>query len=152
MRHVATLCSGVARDRRRAGGFRMSLHAGRVLAALAAGALLAACAHESAPTQPASTAAAAADSADAADAAEGQRLAEVYCASCHAIGAEGESRHPIAPPFRTLSRDYPVNALEEAFAEGVLVGHPDMPEFRLEPQQIDDLLGYIESIQERRAG
>lgn len=84
--------------------------------------------------------------------ADGRRLAEVYCASCHAIGTEGESRHPSAPPFRTLSRNYPVNALEEAFAEGVLVGHPDMPEFRLEPEQIDDLLGYIESIQERQAG
>jgi mono/diheme cytochrome c family protein len=86
------------------------------------------------------------------DVNEGRRLAEVYCASCHAIGTEGESRHPMSPPFRTLSRDYPVTALEEAFAEGVLVGHPDMPEFQLEPQQIEDLLSYIESIQERQAG
>lgn len=84
--------------------------------------------------------------------AEGQRLAEVNCSTCHAIGESGESRHPNAPPFRELSRAYPVTALEEAFAEGILVGHPDMPEFRLEPAQIDDLLGYIESIQERRAG
>jgi mono/diheme cytochrome c family protein len=84
------------------------------------------------------------------DAVEGRRLAEVYCASCHAIGPEAESRHPAAPPFRALSRDYPVNTLEEAFAEGILVGHRDMPEFRLEPAQIDDLLSYIESIQERR--
>ena len=115
----------------------------RLLAALAAGALLTACAVGQEP-QPMAQA--------EANAAEGQRLAEVYCSSCHAIGAEGESRHPMAPAFRTLSRNYPVNALEEAFAEGILVGHRDMPEFRLEPQQIDDLLGYIQSIQERRAG
>jgi cytochrome c len=115
----------------------------RLLAALAAGAVLAACAHERTPPQPA---------AAAANVAEGQRIAEVYCSTCHAIGAEGESRHAMAPPFRTLSRNYPIGALEEAFAEGVLVGHPDMPEFRLEPQQIDDLLGYLQSIQERRAG
>lgn len=83
---------------------------------------------------------------------EGRRLAEIHCATCHAIGAEGESRHPQAPPFRTLSRDYPVNALEEAFAEGILVGHPDMPEFRLEPEQIEALLAYLQSIQERQAG
>jgi cytochrome c len=58
----------------------------------------------------------------------------------------------MAPPFRTLSNFYPVGALEEAFAEGVLVGHPDMPEFSLEPEQIDDLLAYIQSIQDRRGG
>jgi mono/diheme cytochrome c family protein len=115
----------------------------RLIAALAAGALIAACAAGQAPQRAAQT---------NSDVAEGQRLADVYCSSCHAIAAEGESRHPMAPPFRTLSRNYPVNALEEAFAEGILVGHRDMPEFRLEPDQIDDLLGYIESIQERRAG
>jgi mono/diheme cytochrome c family protein len=58
----------------------------------------------------------------------------------------------MAPPFRTLSRDYPVTALEEAFAEGILVGHPDMPEFRLEPEQIDAIVAYIQSIQAQRAG
>lgn len=113
-----------------------------LVAAAAATLLLGACAHgpagESARASP--------------DLAEGRRLAEINCASCHAIGASGESRHPSAPAFRRLSRAYPVTALEEAFAEGVLVGHPDMPEFRLEPEQIDDLLGYIQSIQERQAG
>lgn len=84
------------------------------------------------------------------DVAEGRRLAEINCSRCHAIGAEGESRNPLSPPFRTLSRNYPVNSLEEAFAEGILVGHPSMPEFRLEPQEIDDLLAYIESVQEQR--
>ena len=82
----------------------------------------------------------------------GRHIAELNCATCHAIGVAGASRHPMAPPFRTLSRDYPVNALEEAFAEGILVGHPDMPEFRLSPAQIDDLLAYIESVQEQRGG
>lgn len=82
----------------------------------------------------------------------GRQIAERYCSGCHAIGPMGESHHPMAPPFRTLSRNYPVTALEEAFAEGILVGHRDMPEFRLEPTQIDDLVGYLQSIQERRAG
>lgn len=82
--------------------------------------------------------------------AEGQRLAEIHCARCHAIGADGEGRHPMAPPFRTLSRNYPLNALEEAFAEGILVGHRDMPEFQLDPRQIDDLVAYLNSVQEQR--
>lgn len=83
---------------------------------------------------------------------EGRRLAEIHCARCHAIGQTGISRHPQAPEFRRLNANYAIGALDEAFAEGVLVGHRAMPEFRFEPQQIDDLLGYIESIQERRGG
>jgi mono/diheme cytochrome c family protein len=83
---------------------------------------------------------------------EGRRIAEINCASCHAIGAAGESRHPMAPPFRTLSQNYPLNSLEEAFAEGILVGHPDMPDFQLEPGQIDHLIAYLNSIQSRQGG
>ena len=121
---------------------------GRMLTTLAliAWVGLGACANPSEPG-PAS-----ASARPAPDLNEGRRLAEINCASCHAIGVAGESRHPDAPPFRTFSRDYPVNMLEEAFAEGILVGHPAMPEFRLEPQEIEDLLAYIESVQERRGG
>jgi cytochrome c len=108
-----------------------------ILVALAA----AACA--ASPPAPAATEAAVAD---------GLRLAQINCARCHAIAATGESRHPMAPPFRTLSRNYPVNALEEAFAEGILVGHRDMPEFQLEPAEIDALVRYLNSIQEQRGG
>jgi mono/diheme cytochrome c family protein len=56
----------------------------------------------------------------------GRHLAVTNCSGCHAVGSSGDSRHPMAPPFRHLSRNYHVNELEEAFAEGVLVGHPDM--------------------------
>ncbi|MGE3582387.1 MAG: cytochrome c [Hyphomonadaceae bacterium] len=84
--------------------------------------------------------------------ARGRAIAETHCASCHAIGGDGVSRHPQAPPFRTFSENYPVTALEEAFAEGILVGHPAMPEFRLEPDEIDALLAYIQSVQTRGAG
>lgn len=82
----------------------------------------------------------------------GRHLAMTNCSSCHAIGTWGESRHPLAPPFRYLSRNYRVNELEEAFAEGVLVGHPDMPQFTLTPDDTDALLSYIQSVQERRGG
>jgi hypothetical protein len=58
----------------------------------------------------------------------------------------------MAPPFRTLSQSYPLNSLEEAFAEGILVGHPDMPDFQLEPAQIDHLIAYLNSIQLRQGG
>lgn len=82
----------------------------------------------------------------------GAKLATLHCARCHAVGATGASVRAEAPPLRTLSQRYPVDQLEEAFAEGVLTGHPAMPEFRFSPTEVDALLAYIQSIQERKAG
>jgi mono/diheme cytochrome c family protein len=84
--------------------------------------------------------------------AEGRRLAEKYCASCHAIDRAGDSRHATAPAFHTLSERYPVTALEEAFAEGVMVGHPAMPEFNFGEEELDALLDYVQSLQSRASG
>ncbi|MEC9344026.1 MAG: cytochrome c [Pseudomonadota bacterium] len=79
--------------------------------------------------------------------AHGRQLVELNCAACHAIGTEGDSPHEDAPPFRVLGRRYPIEALEEAFVEGIETGHPDMPSFVAEPGQIADIIAYIESIQ-----
>lgn len=38
--------------------------------------------------------------------------------------------------------------LEEALAEGIYVGHPDMPVFRFEPDEVEALIDYIQSIQD----
>jgi cytochrome c len=86
---------------------------------------------------------------DAAPARRGQALLAANCSRCHAIGRTGESPHPAAPPFRTLSRRYPIEGLAEALAEGLSVGHPDMPEFVFEPDDIGAILDYLKSIQER---
>ena len=77
----------------------------------------------------------------------GRQIADNLCARCHAIGLEGDSPHADAPPFRTLSEKYPVRMLEEALAEGITVGHEDMPEFQLEADQVEQLIVYLESIQ-----
>lgn len=77
----------------------------------------------------------------------GRALAEANCAACHAISTHDVSRHPEAPPLRELSARYPIDALEEAFAEGIYVGHPDMPEFEASAEQVDALLTYLETIQ-----
>jgi len=52
--------------------------------------------------------------------ARGRAFVEANCASCHAVGATGESPVSPAPAFRTLSQRYPVRHLEEAFAEGII--------------------------------
>ena len=78
----------------------------------------------------------------------GRTLAEANCAVCHAIGHVDESTHPDAPPFRILSQRYPIESLGEALAEGIMVGHPDMPEFALPQDQVAAIIAYLESIQE----
>jgi mono/diheme cytochrome c family protein len=86
---------------------------------------------------------------DAATIAEGRALLDERCSRCHAIDREGNSPHPEAPAFRTLSERYPVSALQESLAEGIVTGHPDMPEFTAEPVQIAAIIAYLESIQSR---
>ena len=77
----------------------------------------------------------------------GQSFAVTNCARCHAIDKVSPSPLPIAPPFRTLRNRYPVETLEEALAEGIVTGHPSMPEFRLDPGQIGDLIALLKSLE-----
>ena len=77
----------------------------------------------------------------------GQQLMATNCARCHAIGRTGNSTHPEAPPFRTLGQRYPIDNLAEALAEGLSTGHPDMPEFVFEVEDVGTILAYLHSIQ-----
>ena len=78
---------------------------------------------------------------------QGEAMAENLCAPCHAIGRTDTSPHPEALPLRNLSKKYPVQALAGPLSEGIIVGHPDMPEWQFEPQHVEALLAYLESIQ-----
>ena len=80
--------------------------------------------------------------------ARGHEIALARCGSCHAVGVSGDSPAPEAPPFRTLSRNYRVDTLEEALAEGISVGHPAMPQFQFPAEDVDALVAYLQSIQE----
>ena len=53
-----------------------------------------------------------------------------------------------APPFRTLSSKYPVEDLAKSLAEGIVSGHPEMPIFVFEPQDVAAIIDYLESIQD----
>jgi mono/diheme cytochrome c family protein len=77
----------------------------------------------------------------------GQRFVRTNCAQCHAIDKVSPSPLAIAPPFRDLHRKYPVESLEEALAEGIVTGHPAMPEFRLDPGQISDVIAFLKSLE-----
>ena len=77
----------------------------------------------------------------------GEVLVRENCSRCHAVGKEGDSPHKEAPPFRTLSRNYPVEALAESLAEGIVSGHPDMPIFVFSPHDVEAIIQYMQSIQ-----
>lgn len=76
----------------------------------------------------------------------GQAFARANCGACHAIGPADASPMREAPPFRDLHRRYPVEQLSESLAEGIVGGHPAMPEFRLTPTQIEDFLAYLRGL------
>lgn len=84
--------------------------------------------------------------AAAAEVERGRSLAVGLCGRCHAVAARDASPLPEAPPFRTLGDRYPIESLAEALAEGLVAGHPAMPEVQLEPEAIDDLLAYLGSL------
>jgi mono/diheme cytochrome c family protein len=75
-------------------------------------------------------------------------LLRADCAQCHAVGKVGNSPLKIAPPFRKLHEHYPVEDLEEPLAEGIITGHPTMPEFRFDPGQVNDVISYLKSLEQ----
>lgn len=82
--------------------------------------------------------------------AHGKRILEANCAKCHAISAQGDSPHPDAPLFRELMQFYPVDAIEEAFSQGIETTHPDMPIFKMTELQVADVIVYLQSIQSEK--
>lgn len=77
----------------------------------------------------------------------GRTFAQHNCARCHSIDKVTQSPLKIAPPFRTLHKRYPVDSLAEALAEGIVTGHPTMPEFQLEPDQINDFIAFLRTLE-----
>lgn len=75
-----------------------------------------------------------------------RRFVEGHCATCHATSPGEPTHHPDAPPFADIAVRYPPSDLEEAFAEGIVVGHPDMPAFEFTRIEVDHLVRYLRSL------
>jgi mono/diheme cytochrome c family protein len=86
-------------------------------------------------------------SANAQSVQRGLNYLRANCARCHAIDKVSESPLKLAPAFRTLHLKYPVESLQESFAEGIRTGHGNMPEFRLEGDQIGDVIAYLKTLE-----
>ena len=83
---------------------------------------------------------------DAGTVAKGRSLVEANCSRCHAIGKDDTSHHPEAPPFRVVVTRYPPDNIAEALAEGIVSGHPDMPEFVFQPAEIGAIIAYLNTL------
>jgi cytochrome c len=82
----------------------------------------------------------------------GQMLVEMNCGGCHSTAREGESPHNEAPPFRLLGERYDIADLSEALVEGLVSGHPDMPEFTFEPDEAEVIIAFLESLRSTADG
>ncbi len=102
----------------------------------------AACASPEPPSTPALTGA---DTTEQA-AVRGQQLATLACSGCHAVSAVGDSPMAEATPFRQIVHRYPLDQLEEAFAQGLVTSHPAMPAYVFRASEIDDLIAYLETV------
>ena len=65
--------------------------------------------------------------------------------SCHRPGEPKPAQDRAAVP--QLHKRYPIETLAESLAEGIQTGHPTMPEFQLDPDQIHDLLSYLKTLE-----
>lgn len=79
----------------------------------------------------------------------GRLMAESKCSACHAIGATGPSPLRAAPAFHRLSERYAAGDLVEVLREGIVTGHPSMPDWVFSSEEIGALVAYVQSIQAR---
>jgi cytochrome c len=77
----------------------------------------------------------------------GLTFVRVHCAQCHSIDPVSDSPLTIAPAFRTLHLKYPIESLRRPLSEGISASHPTMPQFRLDPDQIADVLAYLKTLE-----
>ena len=95
----------------------------------------------------AQSAGAAQGQSDSGKARLGQNLLRENCSRCHAISKQGTSPLSIAPPFRILHERYPIEDLAESLGEGITTGHPTMPAFRFDPDQIENIIAYMKTLE-----
>lgn len=77
---------------------------------------------------------------------QGRAIAAANCARCHSIDKTGDSPFRPAPPFRVIAKMYAASDLEEALVEGIVVGHPAMPEFTLSGEEAAAISTFIDSL------
>ena len=80
------------------------------------------------------------------EATEGKALLEQNCGRCHSLEATGASPLPQAPPLREVYLKYPIDQLEQGFAEGMGSKHRDMPQIQFSADQVAAILNYLGAV------
>jgi mono/diheme cytochrome c family protein len=80
------------------------------------------------------------------DASAGRAILAANCGRCHAIDATGASPLAQAPPLREVYLKYPIDQLEEGFAEGMGSRHREMPQIQFSDEQVAAILNYLGGI------
>lgn len=80
------------------------------------------------------------------DAVAGQRVAERWCAGCHAVEAGAAVSNDAARSFHAIANDATTTA--RALAAFLTKPHGGMPDFALSRRDIDDLVAYILSLKQ----
>jgi cytochrome c len=76
----------------------------------------------------------------------GHMILEQECSKCHSVERVGESPNPKSTPFRTFVNGYPSEKLAEALTNRTSIAHGDMPEFMFEPEDISEVVTYLETL------
>ena len=86
-------------------------------------------------------------SASAADVKQGEKLAKQWCSACHVIGADQVQGADTAPAFAAIAE----TAAERTddLRAWLADPHPPMPNLSLTKYEIDDLLAYIEKLNDQ---
>ena len=78
-----------------------------------------------------------------ADVQKGAQLARQWCANCHAVGGKPASAVPQGPPsFSAVAQSMTADQLHAFLSHP----HGSMPDLALTRAEIDDLIGYIETL------
>ena len=83
--------------------------------------------------------------AHAGDAERGQALAERWCTECHVVGPN-QPGGDAGPAFTSLMKNDARSEFD--IRRWLFQPHPPMPDFNLTAPEIDDLMAYINSVQE----
>jgi mono/diheme cytochrome c family protein len=82
------------------------------------------------------------------DPARGREIAQEWCIECHEVAREPSVTG--APPFQAVADDPAVT--ETALRAFLQTPHTRMPDIQPTPQQTDDLIAFILSLQGHRSG
>ena len=75
----------------------------------------------------------------------GKAYAEQLCSDCHRIGRLSDGRSdPKVPPFTSVAKTKGMTAM--ALSAWLQTSHPTMPNIRLKPETMDDIIAYILSL------